>query len=211
MVWLLYANFIGAIIAGTNENDRKVAENTVRGRDFNLCDPVSRQALLEWLKDLMQKIEGEVLKQHRNPSRMSKFTESLQNKIAKMIPYVTDDVPKFISKNVKPFYGTGGGIGKESAWIDLDDVILMSAFLKSKCLCFNEYTTFDTNRPSRGPDQNLQWYQAVAIGNGEDAQGDHIFQRFTFVDIKVLLQDPRFCSLTSESVGAFSSDSSSHK
>jgi len=62
MVWLLYANFVGAIIPGSNENDRKKAENTVRGRDFNLCDPVSRQALLEWLKDLMQKIEGEVLK-----------------------------------------------------------------------------------------------------------------------------------------------------
>ena len=56
---MLYIKLVGAIIAGANENDRKAAESTVRGRDFNLPDLGSRQALSAWLGDLMQKLQGD--------------------------------------------------------------------------------------------------------------------------------------------------------
>ena len=149
MVWLLNAIPLGAIIASTNEKDRKAAANTVRGRDFSLFNPVSRQALLDWLEDLMQKLQGD----RRVPSKITSlmtYTEDKQcftRKISKMISFVRDDVPKIISMGEKPFYGSGGVAKQSSDWIDLDDVVLMSVFLKSKILCFNKYKPFDTSRP----------------------------------------------------------------
>ena len=202
---MLYIKLVGAIIAGANENDRKAAESTVRGRDFNLSDLGSRQTLSAWLGDLMQKLQGD----NSVPSTTSlaishtECQQSLIRKIAKMISFVHDDVPNIISKNKKPFYGTGEGIGKNSDWLDFDDILLISALLKSKILCFNEYNPFNTNRPSRGPDQNLQWYQAVALGNGESVLADFHWKSFALADINDLLDDPRFCNLSGESTGHY--------
>ena len=78
----------------------------------------------------------------------------------------------------------------------MDDVVLMSIFLKSNCLVFNEYAAFNPKRPSRGPEQNLQWYKAVALGKGEDFQGDFNRIAFPISDVHVLLRDPRFCNLS---------------
>jgi hypothetical protein len=152
--------------------------------------------LIDWLEDLRQKLVSDNRAPFADREQLvyAENKQSLIRKISKMITFVCDDIPTSISMGRKPFYGTGGGIGKESAWIDLDDVVLMSAILKSKCLCFNEYEPYDTNRPSRGPDKLLKWYQAVALGNGEDPLSD--FKCFTLRDINGLLHDPRFCSLS---------------
>ena len=78
------------------------------------------------------------------------YTEDKQNftrKISKMISFERNDEPKIDSMRENPCYGSGG-VGKQTSdWIDLDDVVLMSVFLKSKILCFNKYKPFDTSRP----------------------------------------------------------------
>ena len=102
---MLYIKLVGAIIAGANENDRKAAESTVCGRDFNLSDLGSRQTLSAWLGDLMQKLQGD----NSVPSTTSlaishtECQQSLIYKIAKMISFVHDDVPNIISKNKSRF------------------------------------------------------------------------------------------------------------
>ena len=63
---------------------------------------------------------------------------------------------------------------------------------------FNEHEAFDTQRPSRGPEQNLQWYQAVSFGNGEAFLGDFHRKCFPISDIHVLLRDPMFCNISGE-------------
>ena len=190
-----------------NEDDNEAAKNTVRDRDFNLRDPRSRKALTAWLEDLLEKLLGdnrvpwtetEMLDQDQKDARSKSNTwykQSLIDKLPKMIAHM-HDVPNLIAQGKSLFYGTGGGVGKAAAWIDCDDVVLVRTFLKCNCLIFNEHEAFDTQRPSRGPEQNLQWYQAVALGNGEAFLGDFHRKCFPISDIHVLIRDPRFCNLS---------------
>ena len=207
MLLLLYVMHVGAIIAGLDESDTKSAQTTVRGRDFNLCDPVSRQALIAWLQHLLDKMlcddtvysvdSDKLIDQDLKTANANAYTTNKQlliGRLSKMITFVRNDVPKVVARKQKPSYGSGD-IGNEASWFTVNDVVLMSAFLKCKCLCFNHYAHFDTNRPSRVPGQQLKWYQAVALGNGEYV-GDYTLKIFTLGDIHDLLRDPRFCNLS---------------
>ena len=173
-----------------------------------MSNPVSRQELLAWLEHLAQsllsdqevsRIDHDELTQDLQALQLTSYAEckqGLTDKISKMMAYVRDDVPKLLSKKRPPFYGAGDGIGKNSSWIDLDDLVLMSVFLKTRCLCFNHYEPFDSKRPSRSSDPKLQWYQAVALGNGQAVLGNFSRKCFPREDIRGLLQDPKFCNLS---------------
>ncbi len=49
----------------------------------------------------------------------------------------------------------------------------------------NEHEAYDNQRPSRGPEQYLQCYKAVSLGNGEDFLGDFHRKCFLISDIHV--------------------------
>ena len=207
MLLLLSVIHVGAIITGLDEAGRKSAQNTVSGRDFNLCDPVSRQALIAWLQHLLDKMlcddtvysvdSDKLIDQDLKTANANTYTTNKQlliGRLSKMITFVRNDVPKVVARNQTPFYGSGGN-GSQASWFGFDDYVLMSAFLKCKCLCFNDYEDFDTNRPSRVPGQQLKWYKAIALGNGEYV-GNYTLTIFPLGDIHGLLGDPRFCNLS---------------
>lgn len=129
-----------------------------------------------------------------NANIYTQYNQNLIDRISKMIIYVSNDVPKVVARNQTPFYGSGGN-GSQASWFGFDDYVLMSAFLKCKCLCFNDYEDFDTNRPSRVPGQQLKWYKAIALGNGEYV-GNYTLTIFPLGVIHGLLRDPRFCNLS---------------
>ena len=114
---LSYVKLVGAIIACANENDRKAAAKAVCDRDFNLSDPVSRKAFIAWLEDLTQKLQADntVTAETARTLAYTDRKQSLIFKISKMTSFVRDDVADVISKNRKPFYSFGEGIGKASA------------------------------------------------------------------------------------------------
>ena len=174
----------GGIIADTNNRDE--ASNIVTARDINLKDYNSRHKLLQWLSDLLSKLMSDSIDFGKYLTTKDRLTTC----ISEMIAHVDKEVPRLLLANSNSSLFFSGN------WMTNCSVRLISALKCFKVTCFEPCNDFDKSRPVRGKGKALQWYRAVVVGDGVNANEDEIMSFSHCVLRDDVVHEPVFLALT---------------
>ena len=174
----------GGIVADTD--NRNKASNIVAARDINLKDSNSRRKLLEWLNDLHSQLMSDSIEFGKYLTTKDK----LMTCISEMIAHVENEVPRLLHAHSNSSLFFSGN------WMTNCSVRLISALKHFKVTCFEPCSDFDKSRPVRGKRNTLQWYRAVVVGDGVNANEDEIMSFSHRVLREDVVHEPVFLSLT---------------